>query len=139
MPLEDDLNPSDDLDEEEENTLSGFHSSFLGASRQPRSRTNSLHSKKSSNGPSSHATQNRRRKDPYYRTNRFKFSAWEDQLLREQILETYPRVKDCKDHLVEREVFQRLSQIQEDHLDKRPIFELVRRCLELIDQEGRHK
>ena len=48
-------------------------------------------------------------------------------------------MKDCKDHLVEREVFQRLSQIQEDHLDKRPIFELVRRCLELIDQGGRHK
>jgi hypothetical protein len=57
--------------------------------------------------------------------------------LRVQILERYPRVKECKDHLVDREVFQGLSQIQEDHLDKRPIFELVRRCLELIDQKGR--
>lgn len=25
--------------------------------------------------------------------------------MREQILERYPRVKDCKDHLVDREVF----------------------------------
>ena len=53
--------------------------------------------------------------------------------MRTQILERYPKVKDCKDHLVDREVFQRVSQIQEEHLDRRPIFELVRRCLELIE------
>ena len=93
MPLYDNLEGEDDdySSDEDPNLLSAGFSSNLTPSKSgigaagSRSRTDSLHSRKSSQIP-----QNRRRKDPYFNTNRFKFANWEDEILKSAVIETYP-------------------------------------------------
>jgi hypothetical protein len=70
---EDDLALSsmmDNVDDDDDEDIGCLSSTSKG----PRARADSSMSKKS--------TGNRRRKDPFNKTNRFKFSHWEDQLLK---------------------------------------------------------
>ena len=56
-------------------------------------------------------------------------------LLGEQVLEGYPKVMESKNHLMDNDVLERIFHIIAHNMNsKRPVFEVVRRCIELIDQ-----